>query len=126
MDSIRSSMSKLVIASRSIRYKARASTYPKVNVSDVVLEKPRYGFRKVLEPILSQSVRDEIFPAEVIKQKYLDAGKPVPIKFKNKSDAIARRNYEHYKDSVAMGLPHFRVGEKKGVLAQGTCVLIET
>ncbi|KAM9897615.1 hypothetical protein OXX79_006777 [Metschnikowia pulcherrima] len=124
MESLRNSMSRLVIASRSIRYKAKASTYPKVNVKDVVLNKPRHGFRKVLPPILAQSVRNEIFPAEAIKEKYLAAGKPVPLKFKNKSDAIARRNYDQYKESVAMGLPHFRVGEKKVYLPKARVCLL--
>lgn len=124
MESVRASLLKLVIALRSIRYKAKASAYPKVNVKDVVLNKPRYGFRKVLEPILAQSVRNEIFPAEAIKKKYVEAGKPVPIKFRNKSDAIARRNYEHYKDLVALGTPHFRVGEKKVYLPKARVCLL--
>ncbi|OBA21688.1 hypothetical protein METBIDRAFT_41916 [Metschnikowia bicuspidata var. bicuspidata NRRL YB-4993] len=124
MDAFRSSVLRLVIALRSIRHKPKASAYPKVNVQDVVLDRPRYGFRKVLPPLLSQSVQNEVFPAEAIRAKYLAAGKPVPLKFHNKSDAIARRNYDLYKELVALGLPHFRVGEKKVYLPKARVCLL--
>lgn len=103
----------LRVANRSLHYKANHKNYPKVNIENVTLEKPRYGFRRTRAPLLSQSVNDTVFPAPEIKQKYLDAGKPVPIKFKSKSDEIARRNYNLFQEEVALGLPHFKVGEKK-------------
>lgn len=110
MDLLKSGATRLW--ARSIHYKP-LKNYPKVNIEDVVLDKPRYGFRKQREPLLLTSVKDAVFPAEAIKKLYLDAGKPVPIKYKSNNDAIARRNYELYKELIAFGLPHFRVGEKK-------------
>lgn len=97
---------------RSIHYKENHKKYPKVNIKDVELDKPRYGFRRDREPLLSQSVNDTIFPSEVIKEKYKEAGKPVPIKYRSNSDRIARRNLELFADQVANGEPHFKVGEK--------------
>lgn len=110
--------------SRSLHFKARQKAYPKVNVADVSLAKTRFGFRKERDPLLSLTVTDEVLPAEAIKQKYLDAGKPVPIKFKSRSDAIARRNLEKYRHEVAMGLPHFKLGEKKVYLPKARVCLL--
>lgn len=109
---------------RGIHYKENPKKYPKVNIEDVQLEKPRYGFRKEREPLLSQSVTDTLFPSSEIKSKYLQAGKPVPIKYRSNSDNIARRNYEKYKEEVAMGEPHFRVGEKKVYLPKARICLL--
>lgn len=100
-------------STRQLHYKANHKKYPKVNIGDVELEKPRYGFRKVRQPLLSLQVTDTMFPAGEIKRKYLEHGKPVPIKFNSKSDDISRRNYEKFQDELAQGLPHFKVGEKQ-------------
>lgn len=113
MVDLRQGWLRLLVAARSVHHKVNPKDYPKINISDVSLTKPRQGFRKERPPLLSQSVTTEVFPAEAIKEKYLEAGKPVPIKYASRSDAIARRNYEFYKDLVAMGLPHFKVGEKE-------------
>lgn len=113
MEKLAGSLQRLAISSRSLHYKANHKKYPKLNIKDVVMEKPRYGFRKERPPLLSQSVTDTLFPASEIKKKYVEQGKPVPIKFNAKSDEISKRNYEKYKEEVALGLPHFRVGEKK-------------
>lgn len=102
----------LLTFARLVHHKISAAKYPQVNVKDVVLDKPRFGFRKERPPLVSAEVK-AIFSQEAIKQKYLDAGKPVPRKYRVDGDKIARRNYELYHDRVARGLPHFRVGEKK-------------
>lgn len=109
---------------RSIHYKENARKYPKVNIKDVVLEKPRYGYRKERAPLLSQSVTDTLFPNTEIKKIYEEAGKPVPIKYRSNSDQIARRNYEKYQEEVATGQPHFRVGEKKIYLPKARICLL--
>lgn len=109
---------------RSIHYRENAKKYPKVNIKDVVLEKPRFGFRKIRPPLLSQSVTDTLFPTTKIRQKYIEAGKPVPIKYRNPSDEIARRNYEKYQEEVATGQPHFRVGQKKVYLPKARVCLL--
>lgn len=100
-------------STRSLHHVAKAKNYPKVNVADVDLTKTRIGFRKEREPLLSQLVTSTIFPSVEIRQRYRDAGKPVPIKFRLRSDEISRRNWERTQDEIAQGLPHFRVGEKK-------------
>lgn len=109
---------------RNIRYKPSHRNYPKVNVEDVVLERPRFGFRKERPPLLSQSVTDSIFPGEDIKNLYKQNGKPVPIKYQSKSDEIARQNLERYADEIAMGKPHFRVGEKQVYLPKARIALL--
>lgn len=109
---------------RLAHHKMKSSQYPKVNVKDVVLDKARFGFRKERAPLLSADVK-EIFSAEAIKQKYIDAGKPVPIKYAVDGDKIARRNYERFKDEIAQGLPHFRVGEKQVFLPKATVALLK-
>lgn len=112
MDKLTRSLKGLQVSARSVHYKANHRTYPKINIDDVQLTHPRYGYRRERAPLLSQSVTDTMFPAMEIKKKYLEAGKPVPIKFTSKSDEIARRNHENFQEQVALGLPHFRVGEK--------------
>ncbi|KAK6457528.1 ribosomal protein L23-domain-containing protein [Scheffersomyces xylosifermentans] len=116
--------SVLNVSRRSLHYKQQAKNYPKVNVNEVELEKPRYGFRKERKPLISQGVKDTLFPASEIKQRYQQEGKPIPIKFKSNSDKIARRNYEKYQDEVVLGKPHFRVGEKKIYFPQGRICLL--
>lgn len=111
-------------SARLLHYKANHKKYPKVNISDVQLEKPRYGFRRERKPLLSQLVTDTIFPASEIRKKYIEHGKPVPIKFNAKSDEIARRNYEKFQDELAQGLPHFKVGEKKVYLPKARICLL--
>lgn len=113
MEKLAKSLQKLTVSARSLHHKANHKKYPKINVKDVVLDKPRYGFRKERSPLLSQSVTDTMFPAAAIKKLYIEHGKPVPIKFNAKSDEITRRNYEKFQEEVALGLPHFRVGEKQ-------------
>lgn len=103
----------LHIAKRFIHYRENPRKYPKVNVQDVVLDKPRFGFRKPREPLISQTVTDTLFPTPEIRKRYEEAGRPIPIKYRSKSDEIARRNYERYQDEVATGQPHFRMGERK-------------
>lgn len=100
-------------AVRTLHYKANSKRYPQVNIKDVSLEKKRFGFRKDREPLLSQSVTDTLFPSEVIREKYRAAGKPVPIKYRSRSDEIARRNFDKYQDEVATGEAHFKVGNKE-------------
>lgn len=109
---------------RLVHHKLASHKYPKVNVNDVVLEKPRYGFRRERDPLISADVK-EIFSQEAIKQKYIDAGKPVPIKYRVDGDRISRRNYERYQEEVALGLPHFRVGEKQVYLPKATVALLQ-
>lgn len=98
---------------RFLHHKASAKRYPKVNIEDVELEKPRYGFRRERPELISQTVKDTLFPSTEIKKRYLKAGKPVPIKYRYINDKIGRRNYQKYQEEVALGLPHFRVGEKQ-------------
>lgn len=112
------------VSRRSLHYKERAKNYPQVNAADVELEKPRYGFRRVRQPLLSQSVTDTLFPAEAIKAKYKESDKPVPSKFRSRSDDIARRNHEKLQEEVAEGLPHFKVGEKKVYLPKARVCLL--
>lgn len=111
-------------SARGLHYKLNHKNYPKVNVADVELEKPRYGFRRERELLLSQLVTDTMFPAAVIRRKYLDSGKPVPIKFKGRNDEIARRNYDKFQDELALGLPHFKVGHKKVYLPKARVCLL--
>lgn len=103
----------LALTARLLHHKVNHKNYPKVNITDVQLEKPRYGFRRDRKPLLSLQVTDTMFPAAEIRKKYIENGKPVPIKYKTKSDEIARRNYDKFQDELAQGLPHFKVGEKK-------------
>lgn len=121
-------MDKLLRATRAstrgVHHRVTPSKYPKVNAKDVDLNPPRYGFRKERPPLLSQSVTDTLFPAEKIKQLYKEAGKPVPIKQKGNNDKVARRNYEKFKEEVAMGLPHFKVGENKIYFPKGRVCLL--
>lgn len=111
-------------ALRSIHHKENARNYPKVNVEDVVLDKPRYGFRKERPPVLSQTVTDTLFPSEAIRQKYLKEGKPIPIKYRSHSDKISRRNLERYNDEIATGEAHFRIGEKQVYLPKAKVTLL--
>ncbi|RLV92718.1 54S ribosomal protein L41 mitochondrial [Spathaspora sp. JA1] len=116
--------SVLKISVRHIRHNVQPKDYPQVNVKDVVLNPPRYGFRKTLEPLLSQSVTDVLLPKEVIRQKYIDAGKVIPNKYLTKSDTIARRNLINLKEKIEMGLPHFMVGKKKVYFPKGRICLL--
>lgn len=109
---------------RSLHFKENHKKYPKVNVDDVVLDKPRYGFRKERPSLLSQSVTDEIFSGEAIRKKYMKEGKPVPIKYRSHSDRIARRNFEKYQEEIANGQAHFRVGEKEIYLPKARVCLL--
>lgn len=111
-------------ALRSLHYRAKARNYPKVNIADVQLEKPRYGFRRIRPPLISQLVTDTMFPAGVIAAKYREAGKPVPMKFSGHSDDIARRNHAKFQEEIAEGLPHFRVGNKKVYLPKARVCLL--
>lgn len=112
------------VSKRSIHHKEIAKNYPKVNIKDVVLEKPRYGFRKEREPLLSQSVTDTLFPSTQIREEYLKANKPVPIKYRLNSDQIARKNFEKYQEEVALGKPHFKLGSKKIYLPKARICLL--
>lgn len=109
---------------RSIHYKENPRKYPKVNVNDITLDKPRYGFRREREPLLSQSVTDTLFPSTEIKKRYAESGKPIPIKYRSNSDKIARRNFDKYQEEVATGEPHFRLGEKKVYLPKARVCLL--
>lgn len=109
---------------RSLHYKEIAKNYPKVNVNDVVLDKPRYGYRKVRPPLISQGVKETLFPSTEIRKRYEEAGKPVPIKYRSRSDEISRRNFEKLQEEIAMGEPHFRVGEKKVYFPKARVVLL--
>ena len=109
---------------RFIHHRENFRRYPKVNINDVELEKPRFRFRKIREPLISQSVKETLFPNTEIKRRYLKAGKPVPIKYRYINDKIGRRNYEKYQEEVALGLPHFRVGEKKIYFPKGRICLL--
>lgn len=94
---------------RGLRHKA--PRFPSVKASEVVLEKPRYGFRRLRPDLLHQLVKS-LLPKLEIEARYKAAGKPVPIRFLAKGDDIARRNYNNFKAAVQLGEPHFRVGEK--------------
>lgn len=109
-------------AVRTLRHKASPRTYPKINAADVVLNKPRYGFRRERAPLLSQGVT-ELFPTGEIRRRYEAAGKPVPIKYRGNDD-IARRNHDKFKDEVALGAPHFRVGHKQVYLPKARVCLL--
>lgn len=98
--------------SRGVHYVPKGRKYPEVNVADVELNPPRYGFRRQRQPLLSQLATKTLFPLEEIRQRYHDHNKPVPIKFRLRSDEIAKRNWERFQDEMATGKPHFRVGEK--------------
>ncbi|KAK6462128.1 hypothetical protein DFJ63DRAFT_318982 [Scheffersomyces coipomensis] len=113
------------IARRSVHFKVTPKTYPKVNIKDVELNKPRFGFRRERDPLISQSVTDTLFPNTEIKSRYGQAGKPVPIKYRTNSDQIARRNFESFQDEIATGKPHFKVGEKKVYFPAGRICLIK-
>lgn len=113
-----------ITSKRSLHYKEIAKNYPKVNVKDVVLDKPRFGYRKVRPPLISQGVKETLFPSTEIRKRYEAAGKPVPIKYRSQSDEISRRNYERLQEEIAMGEPHFRVGEKKVYFPKARVVLL--
>ncbi|EAZ63752.2 hypothetical protein PICST_28237 [Scheffersomyces stipitis CBS 6054] len=112
------------VFTRALHFKHSAKNYPKLNVNDVELEKPRYGFRKDREPLLSQQVKNTLFPSTEIKQKYIANNKPVPIKYRSNSDQIARRNFEKFQDEVALGQAHFRIGENQIYFPQGRICLL--
>jgi large subunit ribosomal protein L23 len=124
MFSLSKSFTKSPIFTRSIHYKQHRNNYPKVNINDVTLNKPRSGFRKERDPLLSQTVTDTLFPNTAIKAQYVEQGKPVPIKYRSNSDQIARRNYEKFQEEVALGEAHFRVGEKKVYFPSGRICLL--
>ncbi|CAK7895022.1 54S ribosomal protein L41, mitochondrial [[Candida] anglica] len=98
--------------------------YPKINVSDVVLSKPKVSKRQERQPLLSQSVKDTLFPAEEIAKLYKANNKPVPRKFDNKSEEISRRNFELSQEAFSTGQPHFRVGEKQIYFPKARVVLL--
>lgn len=112
------------IGRRSIHYKENPKNYPDIHINDVILDKPRYGFRRQRPLLLSESVRDTLFVTERIKEIYEKEGKPVPIKYRSDSDAIARRNYEKYQEEVATGQPHFKLGEKRIFLPKARICLL--
>ncbi|XBA48415.1 hypothetical protein SBP28_002917 [Candidozyma auris] len=112
------------IPRRFVHHKMSPKDYPKVNVADVDLNPPKYGFRRERKPLLSQSVKDTLFPAVAIKELYKNEGKPVPMKFRGNNDEVARRNYERFQEEVAMGLPHFKVGNKKVYLPKARVILL--
>lgn len=109
---------------RSLHHKQNPKNYPQVNINDVVLDKPRYGFRKKREPLLSQSVTDTLFPSESIKLEYKKAGKPVPIKHRGRNDFVSRRNLARFNDEIATGEPHFKVGKNKVYFPKGRVCLL--
>lgn len=111
-------------ARRFVHHRMTPSQYPKVNIKDVNLLPPKYGFRKTRKPLLSQRVKNTLFPSAVIRELYKQKGKPVPIKHKGNNDIVARRNYEKFQDEIALGLPHFKVGEKKVYLPKAKVVLL--
>lgn len=113
------------VSKRLVHYKVTPKNYPKVNIKDVELEKPRYGFREERPALLSQEITDTLYPSADIKQAYLEAGKPVPIRYRNNSDLIAKRHYENYKEAIATGEAHFRIGENEVYLPKARVVLLK-
>lgn len=109
---------------RCIHYKVAKKQYPEVKVEDVVLNPPRAGFRKVRPPLLSQLVTDTLFPSIEIRNKYVEAGKPIPRKFGSQSDEIARRNYLRFQEEVAAGEPSFKVGGNQIYFPSGRICLL--
>ncbi|KAK6204899.1 uncharacterized protein RJT21DRAFT_117372 [Scheffersomyces amazonensis] len=110
---------------RTVHHKVTAKKYPQVNIKDVVLQKPSYGFRRQRKPLISQGVKDTLFPNSEIAKRYVEAGKPVPIKYRTNSDHISRRNFMKYQDEIANNKPHFKVGEKKVYFPKGRICLLE-
>lgn len=91
---------------------------------DVNLNPPRYGFRRIRPPLLSQQVTDTLFPAPEIKRRYMAKGKPVPRKFNTKSLEISRRNHLRFQEEMAEGKPSFRVGAHKVYFPYGRICLL--
>lgn len=125
MNSISRAMAGLSLgARRLVHHKLTPKSYPQVNAADVNLTPPRYGFRRKRKPLLSQKVKNTLFPQQKIKEMYKQAGKAVPRKFKGNNDEVARRNFEAFQEEVALGLPHFKVGNKQVYLPKARVVLL--
>lgn len=125
MNSLTRAMEGMALtAKRFVHHRMLPKAYPKVNVKDVELHPLRHGFRRKRKPLLSQTVKNTLFPSTVIKELYKKRGKPVPRKHRGNSDQIARRNYERFQEEVAMGLPHFKVGGKKVYFPKARVILL--
>lgn len=112
------------ISVRSLHHIPRPSTYPKVNVKDVELNQPKYGYRKVRPPLIHQGVTDLLLPSLEIKKRYVEAGKTIPNKFKGNNDELARENFEILQEKLALDEPHFRIGRKQVYFPLGRICLL--
>ncbi|KAI3404688.2 MRP20 [Candida oxycetoniae] len=113
------------ISVRSVHYKTSPSRYPKVNVKDVELNKPRYGFRKIRPPILAQAKTRTLFPNSELAKLYIEEGKRIPNRFMSQMDserALAQFNY--FQEKLAMDEPHFTLGKKEVFLPSGRICLL--
>lgn len=121
--SLMTSISRM--CTRSIHHYNPPSKYPKVNVKDVELNPPKYGFRKVLKPTLAQSPTKSLFPSAEIAKLYVENGKPIPNRFVSRIDSeTARQNFEEFQEKLAMDEPHFKIGKKQVFLPGGRICLL--
>ena len=115
-------MSRLVQFIRSVHYKP-LKKYPVVNAKDVELT-PAPKTRLEDRVLLSQTVKNHLFPATEIAKLYKDNNKPVPRKFKVPSEEISRKSLEAHQEAISMGEPHFRVGEKQIYFPKARVILL--
>ncbi|AOW25850.1 hypothetical protein MEW_00153 [Candida albicans P60002] len=113
---------------RSIHYKPLApNKYPKVNVNDVDLNPPRYGFRRIRPPIIAQSPTKTLFPSVEIAKKYIEEGKRVPNRFMDQfGPDHARKEFEEFQEKLALEEPHFKIGGKQIYFPQGRICLLRS
>ncbi|CAI5757534.1 unnamed protein product [Candida verbasci] len=111
---------------RLLHYKQKVNKYPVVNLSDVELTKPRFGFRRIRQPIIAQSkITNTLFPNFELAKKYIEQGKRIPNRFMNQTTPeIAKENFEKFQESIALGEPHFKLGNNKVYFPQGRICLL--
>lgn len=116
-------MSKLLSFVRLAHFKP-LKNYPKININDVKLERPALQKGPIRNELLSQSVKETLFPSTEIAKLYKEQGKPIPRKFNTKSEQISRRNFEYQKEAFATGEAHFRVGENQIYFPKARVILL--
>lgn len=111
---------------RSLRHKPlRPERYPKVNIEDVDLNPPKYGFRRQREPIIAQAPTKTLFPNVELAKQYIEAGKRIPNRFMSQMDSEkALEQFETFQQQLELEEPHFKIGGNKIYFPQGRICLL--
>ncbi|RCK56344.1 54S ribosomal protein L41, mitochondrial [Candida viswanathii] len=122
--SVASSMMKVL--TRSLHYKPLLpSKYPQVNVKDLELHPKKNKDRKQREPIIAQSSTETLFPSAELAKMYIEAGKPVPRRFRDRmTPERAREQFQEFQEKLESEEPHFTIGGNKVYFPQGRICLL--